>query len=96
MTIEEKIFHNIWELFEEHECENWENFREFVHYATENYADVGFIGGNHTCDSYRDEDLEEMNGIYFITEEGVSNILFFPFTLNEFSDEIAKMEIFEE
>ena len=92
----EKSFQNIWQLLEEHECQDWEEFREFVHYATDDYADIGYIGGDCSVDNGGFEDSEEMSGIFFLTEEGVGKILYFPFTLDEFTKEIEDMQIFED
>lgn len=96
MTEMEKKFQNVWEILEEHECGDWEEFREFVHYATDNYADIGYIGGDSASDFGGFEDSEEMNGIFFLTEEGVGNILYFPITFNEFTEEIEKNGIFRD
>lgn len=96
METGEKIFHNIIEMFEEHECGDWEEFKDFVRYATDDKADIGYIGGDPDCNSFVEEDLEEMNGIYFLTKDGVSDIMYFPITFDEFTEEIEKMQIFED
>ena len=90
-----KIFNNVVELLEEHDCDDWEEFRSFVHYATEDVADVGYIGGSEITHSFIMEDLEEKNGIYFLTENGVSSILYFPFTFDDLNVEIESLGIFK-
>jgi hypothetical protein len=92
---EEKIFNNIWELLEEHECETWEQFRSFVHYATDDVSDVGYISGNSETETFSEEDLEEINGIYFLTENEAGKILYFPITFEELYDEIENLKIFK-
>lgn len=92
---EHKIFFGIDGLLMEHDCDDWEDFREFVHFATDDVADVGYISGDEETDSFGSLDLEEKSGIYFLTKEGVSSILYFPFTFDDLNREIEKMEIFK-
>lgn len=91
----EKIYNNIWELLEEHECGDWQEFREFVHYATDDIADIGYIGGSDSSEYFSMEDLEEMNGIFFLTEDGISDTLYFPIKFDDFTDIIERMGIFK-
>lgn len=77
----ETIFENLSSLLKAHDCDNWNEFKYFVDYVTDEMADVGFF------------DHDKNNGIFFITKEGVSNVLHFPFSLEEFNSEIEKMSI---
>jgi hypothetical protein len=94
MENEVKIFFNVDDLLEEHDCQNWGEFRSFVQFATDDVSDVGFLGGTEETDTFHSEDLSEQNGIYFLTEDGVSSVLYFPFTFDDLNEEIEKMGIF--
>lgn len=96
MSEKNKVFSNCWELLEEHECQDWEEFREFVKYVTDDYADIGHIGSDSCSDCGGFENLEEMTAIFFLTEDGVGNILSFPITFEEFTEEIEKNGIFKD
>lgn len=95
MSEQEKIFRNVWDILEEHECQDWEEFREFVNYVSDDYADIGYISGDCATDTGGFEDSEELIGLFFLTEDGVGNILYFPITFDEFTEEIEKMDIFK-
>jgi hypothetical protein len=90
---QEKIYNNAIELLEDHEVKDWEDFRKFVQTVTDGVADVGYIGGSNETHSWDDVDLDEINGIYFLTSETVGQIMYFPIPFEQFAEEIDTMEI---
>ena len=82
------LFLDLDDLLDEHGCDDWDEFRSFVHRSTENRADVGHIEGFNGPEG--DGDF----GVFFITENETSRVLYFPFYLNQFNAEIDQLDIF--
>lgn len=94
MGTDERIFKNLEDLLNEHDCFTWDEFRVFVSHSTNGVADVGYIGGNEFVENFKDEDVDEKNGIYFLTEDSVGKILYFPISFDEINQEIENLKIF--